>query len=559
MNKQEKYTEKPKQSEETLHDERLAMDQHANISVVDADGKIISVNNRFCESTGYSREELIGRDYHFRKSNCHPNTFYKAMWDTVTSGEVWHGETCECSKDGVLIWSDATVVPFMNAAGTPYKHIIIRSDITARKLMEEAVAEKRIYLQNITNSMGDGVIAGDSTGKITFVNVEACSLLNCQEEELIGGDINDFIFGRIVDSELSFREENPLLRALHRFQTYREENGTLHRQDETSLPIAYTVAPLIDDNGYAGSITVFRDITNRKRAEQKQQALIKKLQEAHTQLLQSEKMASIGQLAAGVAHEINNPVGYINSNLGSMRQYVADFFKLLEAYNKLQQLVPEDNPVLQELQKLEQKLDLAFLKEDIKSLLEETNEGIHRVKQIVNDLKDFSRLDSTEWHWADLEVGLNSTLNIVQNEIKYKADVIKEYAGIPQIECIGSQLNQVFMNLLVNGAHAIEERGTITIRTGMDGGDWIWVEIADTGKGIKPEALSRIFDPFYTTKPVGKGTGLGLSLSYSIVERHGGKIEVESTVGEGTCFRVRLPASQTEKKETSSEGNALAE
>jgi len=372
-------------------------------------------------------------------------------------------------------------------------------------------------------------------------------LIGREEDDLIGDDIHDIAYSRMVDEAVSEQERNPVLEALLGFRTYREEDGTFHRQDGSILPIAFVVSPMIDDAGYAGSITVFRDITNRKVIEQKQQALINKLQDAHAQLLQSEKMASIGQLAAGVAHEINNPVGYINSNMGSLRQYVADLFSLLDGYKKLEALVPEEHPVRQELQNLEQELDLEFLKEDIESLLEESNEGIHRVKQIVDNLKDFSRLDSTEWHWADLESGLDSTLNIVHNEIKYKADVVKKYADIPQIECIGSQLNQVFMNLLVNGAHAIEERGTITICTGTEGDDWVWVEIADTGKGIEPEALSRIFDPFYTTKPIGKGTGLGLSLSYSIIERHGGMITVESEVGKGSCFRVRLPIKQVKK------------
>jgi signal transduction histidine kinase len=168
------------------------------------------------------------------------------------------------------------------------------------------------------------------------------------------------------------------------------------------------------------------------------------------------------------------------------------------------------------------------------------------VKNIVQDLKDFSHVDEAEWQWSDLHHGLDSTLNIVWNELKYKAEVVKEYGAPPEIECIPSQLNQVFMNLLVNAAHAIENRGTITIRTGHDG-DGAWVEITDDGKGIAPEHLERIFDPFFTTKPVGKGTGLGLSLSYGIVKKHKGRIEVDSRPGMGARFRVWLPVRQGEK------------
>jgi signal transduction histidine kinase len=175
--------------------------------------------------------------------------------------------------------------------------------------------------------------------------------------------------------------------------------------------------------------------------------------------------------------------------------------------------------------------------------MSESREGINRVKQIVQDLKDFSHVDKAEWQWADLHKGLDSTLNIVNNEIKYKADVVKDYGDIPLVECLYSQLNQVFMNLLVNSAHAIEERGKITLRT-FTKDDWVCVEVADSGKGISAENLHRIFDPFFTTKPVGKGTGLGLSLAYGIVNKHNGRIEVASEVGKGTCFKIWLPVRQ---------------
>jgi two-component system, NtrC family, sensor kinase len=168
-----------------------------------------------------------------------------------------------------------------------------------------------------------------------------------------------------------------------------------------------------------------------------------------------------------------------------------------------------------------------------------------RVKQIIQDLKDFSHVDESTWQMADLEKGMDSTLNVVSNEIKYKAEVVKEYAGLSDVECMPSQINQVFMNLLVNAAQAIEEKGIITIRSGM-AGDEVWLEVADSGKGIAPEHLNRIFDPFFTTKPIGKGTGLGLSLSYGIVQKHHGRIEATSELGKGTTMRVWLPLRQEE-------------
>jgi len=280
------------------------------------------------------------------------------------------------------------------------------------------------------------------------------------------------------------------------------------------------------------------------------------LEETQSHLLQSEKMASIGQLAAGVAHEINNPIGYVYSNLGTLEKYVQDTFGMLDLYEQAEGAIT-DAGVRSKLKAAKDKLDIEFLKEDLGALMSESKDGITRVKQIVQNLKDFSHLDtSDEWHFADLHRGIESTLNIVSNEIKYKADVVREYGVVPEVECLPSQLNQVFMNLLVNAAHAIEERGTITIRTGTirtgQQGDEVWVEVADTGKGIAPENIKKIFDPFFTTKPVGKGTGLGLSLSYGIIQKHYGRIEVHSEVGKGTTFRVYLPVKRPQVEEAKS-------
>ncbi|MBI4808081.1 MAG: bacteriohemerythrin [Nitrosomonadales bacterium] len=284
-------------------------------------------------------------------------------------------------------------------------------------------------------------------------------------------------------------------------------------------------------------------------AELKQ--LNEKLESAHTQLLQSEKMASIGQLAAGVAHEINNPVGFVNSNLGTLNKYIANMFRVIEAYEGAAAKV--DAEKFAEVAQTKKEVDYSYLLEDIPSLLKESQDGLARVKRIVQDLKDFSHVDESNWQHANLEQGMDSTLNVVANEIKYKANVVKQYAGIPEVECMPSQVNQVFMNMLVNAAQAIEKNGTITVRSGTSG-DEVWVEVEDTGKGISPEHLNRIFDPFFTTKPVGKGTGLGLSLSYGIVQKHNGRIEVASEVGKGSRFRVWLPVQHVAKSDARHQG-----
>ena len=276
--------------------------------------------------------------------------------------------------------------------------------------------------------------------------------------------------------------------------------------------------------------------------------LNKQLEQAQGQLLQSEKLASIGQLAAGVAHEINNPIGFVYSNLGTLQRYLTDLLSLVQHYESAEAGIG-DPAVRAGLQALKKKLDLEFLREDAAALMDESRDGITRVKDIVQNLKDFSHADAgDEWQWASLQQGLDSTLNIVLNELKYKCEVKKEYADIPDIECLPSQLNQVFMNMMVNAGHAIEAHGLLTLRTGADG-DQVWVEFEDNGKGIAPEHLKRIFDPFFTTKPVGKGTGLGLSLSYSIIQKHHGRIEVDSVLGRGTRFRVWLPVRHVETAE----------
>lgn len=284
-----------------------------------------------------------------------------------------------------------------------------------------------------------------------------------------------------------------------------------------------------------------RRIEELSRANAEVQAINRRLKDTQHQLLQSEKMASIGQLAAGVAHEINNPIGYVHSNLGSLEHYIADVFRILDAYNTVAQKMEAPTGLFTEVNELRSHLDIDYLQQDVHELLAETREGIGRVKKIVQDLKDFSRAGAEDdWQWADLHKGLDSTLNIVSNEIKYKARVVKDYGDLPEIECLPSQINQVFMNLLVNAAHAIDGQGTITIRTGA-GPDRVWVEVSDTGCGIAPENLKHIFEPFFTTKPVGQGTGLGLSLSYSIVQKHGGQIDVSSELRHGTTFCVTLP------------------
>lgn len=269
--------------------------------------------------------------------------------------------------------------------------------------------------------------------------------------------------------------------------------------------------------------------------------------EMSQRLTQSEKLAALGQLAAGVAHEINNPIGYVNSNLGTLRQYFGIFEKIIQSYEtSAGSNDPENGP-----NALKKTLNFEFIRQDIDSTLSESQEGIVRVKNIVNDLKNFSRNDSnTEWIRFDLHKAIESTLNIVNYEIKYRADVILEFGKIPLVEGVPSQLNQVFLNLIMNAAQAQPPgiRGKITIATGMLD-EKVWIEVRDNGVGIAKENLTKIFEPFFTTKELGVGTGLGLSLSYGIIQKHRGILTVSSELGFGTTFRIEIPVVQTKTQE----------
>ncbi|MDD5175437.1 MAG: ATP-binding protein [Sterolibacterium sp.] len=262
-------------------------------------------------------------------------------------------------------------------------------------------------------------------------------------------------------------------------------------------------------------------------------SLEEKVAERTSELLHQEKMASIGQLAAGVAHEINNPIGFVNSNIGTLGHYVDQLLQLAEV-----------GAATPEGQRLADEIGFDFLRADVRDLLKESRGGLERVRKIVADLKDFSHVDETQWQQTDLLLGLESTLNVVWHELKYKAEIIRELQPLPLVHCMPAQINQVFMNLLVNATQAIAERGIITLRSGRAGGR-VWIEIVDTGCGMDEETRRRMFEPFFTTKPVGKGTGLGLSVTWDIIKKHGGSIDVVSNPGKGSAFRVWLPIDGT--------------
>lgn len=434
-----------------LEHQKFALDQHAIVSIVDADGLLLYVNPKLCGIAGYDAEELVGSHYCGlldERQESELDELHRAM----QTGQVWQGELRQRKKDGTVYWVAATVVPFCDA-GTLDRFIAIQTDITHIKHLEQA-------LQNANEVLAERV--AQRTAEL---------------------------------SKAKHQLEDDLVKHARMAHDLRARNDDLKQMNQ-------------------------------------------KLEEARDQLLQSEKMASIGQLAAGVAHEINNPIGYVQSNLGSLENYVADLLQVIDRYELAVTRLPSQQ--VEMFNAARREAELEYVRQDVKALLNESREGVTRVKKIVQDLKDFSYAHSDdEWQFSDLHQGLNSTVNILWNELKYKAEIERDYGELPPVECLPSQINQVFMNLLVNAVHAIETRGRIILRTGM-ADDNVWIEVEDDGKGIAPEVMDRIFDPFFTTKPVGRGTGLGLSLAYGIVQKHHGRIEVNSVPGR-TRFRIWLP------------------
>ncbi len=319
---------------------------------------------------------------------------------------------------------------------------------------------------------------------------------------------------------------------------------------EAAIEVSLYTTPTAAIDKSAPALVVLRDTSNAFIHACTLQRKNTELTQAYAQLataqqvaVQNEKMAATGRLAAGIAHEINNPIGYVHSNLGTLQEYAGNLLVLVAEYDRVLRQLPAAHEDVRTIDGLRTHHDIDFAIQDIPQLLNESLEGIGRVRKIVQDLKDFSHsVPSDAWAVTDLHTCIESTLNIVSSEIKYKAKVEKQYGDLPPVECLASELRQVFMHILVNAAQAIVEQGIITIATGAQGEE-VWVSISDNGPGIPENNLPHIFEPFFTTKPVGCGTGLGLSISYGIVKKHHGRIEVDTTPA-GTSFRAVLPVRQ---------------
>lgn len=436
------------------------------------------------------------------------------------------------------------------------------------KKLQRILMRSRNKLRTVLDGLYEEITAVDEDCKIVSLNKVALGAFGGQYNDLIGK--NCFELNRNLTESLWGDKIEQLTQQVFTHGTAEVFLDKFQDPTGNEKIKQHSILPVNDEEGRVEQvIIVSRDVTQEYKTTEEiknlndklkkttvdvnakniklKKALVQ-LEETQTQILQSEKMASIGQLAAGVAHEINNPIGFVSSNLRTLGEYREDLGRIIKQYRGFFDALAAENfelpailtTQLDQIKQTEEKIDIEYIQEDIEELVQDCLEGTERIRKIVLDLKDFAHPGEDKPKETDINSGISSTLNVVNNELKYKAKVIKNFGDLPLVQCYPHQINQVFMNILVNGAQAIEKNGEITIET-LAVDDGVEIRISDTGCGISKENLTRIFDPFFTTKDVGKGTGLGMNIAYNIVQKHHGSITVESQVGKGTTFTIRLP------------------
>lgn len=520
------------------------------------EGKFVGCNVAYESYAGVSRDKIIG----YTVRDLYPE-------DIVEIIEKKDKELYE--KDGVQTYELSSETNYVvtkslyrSSDGRQLGLVGVLTDITEVKRAQEIVRASEAYFNSFTESSQDCIAHISLDGKYLSMNPAGCEILQFEVcGKAIGMDFTAAIMENRTVVEEALKKAAAGETMSVRYECLGQRNKKLWWDAKLS--------PVTDFDGSIKSILlVARDISEQKKLEEQLQeaqeaekrVLTEKNQElekayselktAQTHIFQQEKMASIGQLAAGVAHEINNPVGFVMSNLGSLKKYVdrltgyiAEQARALEA---ISQGTETSSAVLQRLEESRRSLKIEHITSDVNSLIDESLDGATRVKKIVQAFKSFSHVDEAEVQMADLNECLESTINIVWNELKYKAALKKEFGELPKTLCNPGQLNQVFVNLLINAAHAIEKHGEITVRTWRDNGT-VNVSVQDTGCGIAPDNLRKIFEPFFTTKEIGKGTGLGLSIAYDIIKKHNGSMRVDSVVGAGTTFTITLPVVEKEQ------------
>ena len=498
--------------------------------VTDTESCVLQVSDNFFNMTGIKSEDMIGKTMH--------QLFPKEFADKVTADDL-HVVTSkqvqvqeEYLKEGTYI---TYKFPIESADG---RRIIAgyTIDVSARKRLEQELKIQASVLSGVLESTDSSVFSTDKSCRYTSFNSSHKIIM----KDLYNADIQ---LGALVTSFMTSEDAVVARANLDKALTGEAFVVEADSGDSALVRSVFQTShnPIINSKGMVEGVAVFaRDISEERKAEES-------IREIQAQLMQNDKLATMGQLAAGVAHEINNPMGFVSSNMVTLTKYVEKYNRYIELLeSELRNSAGENLPA--HISEARKAMKLDYVVKDINVLLEENNEGIERVKRIVQDLRTFSRADISEVGSVDLNDCMDSTISIVKNKLKYSAELKCDYGDLPKVECNVQQISQVFMNLLINAAHSIqakgEDVGEIIITSWFDKTS-AFVSVSDTGCGIPHDQLSKIFDAFYTTKDVGKGTGLGLSISFGIVRKHGGEITVASEVGVGTTFTMRLPIKST--------------
>ncbi|HAG85789.1 MAG TPA: PAS domain-containing sensor histidine kinase [Cyanobacteria bacterium UBA12227] len=543
------------------------------VGVVIKDAKELRVmywNKANEELFGYSREEILGKnDYDFLPKE-------QARYSRAKDRQVLTGCQLVDIPEAALMTPHrgerivhTKKVPLLDENGIPRYLLAISEDITERKQSDQALRDSESYYRCIVETASEGVWMFDADNKTTFANSRMAKMLGYTVEEMVGRSLFEFIDPESQGLAQTYTERR--CQGIH--ERY---NFKFRRQDGSELWAIVSATPMFDDQGQLVSILrmitdisdVYEELRLRKQTEEalreserqlraynnQLKQTLHQLQTTQTQLIQNEKMASLGQMVAGIAHEINNPVSFIAGNVTYASEYATDLLNLLQLYAKH---YPE--PAL-EIQDEIESLELEFVATDFPKLLNSMKEGANRIRQIVLSLRNFSRLDEAEIKEVNIHEGIDSTLLLLQHRLKGESgnseiQIFKDYGKLPLVECYAGQLNQVFINLLNNAIEALEsqpEPRVIRIHTSVKNGKEssstpsIIIRISDNGCGIPENIQKLIFDPFFTTKPIGTATGLGLSISHSIVvDKHGGKLTCNSTPSQGAEFVIELPVRQS--------------